>query len=289
MTIQAGLNSPVVTSAMHTTATVTGMEVVFIGGLTELDFTFQRVIGKLPGLSEGLTLERADSFCARLLAGGPTTTADAPSEPAYASASAVTKLGVRSYVGVPIRDDSGRLLGTLCGIDSHSVPISEEAVAVLVDLAALIAVHLATVPPPGVLVRRTAAGWQVEGDTDAAGTSPEPEAELITALTLADLLADGGTPASRPRRADAELDAVEQLRLSVAQLEHALAARVAVEQAIGVLAERQHLAPRAAFERLRRAARSRGRRVHLLAREVVASAHSADVPLPPELAPRRLG
>jgi hypothetical protein len=46
--------------------------------------------------------------------------------------------------------------------------------------------------------------------------------------------------------------------MSVKQLEHALAARVVVEQAIGVLTERQHSSPRQAFERLRKVARSRG-------------------------------
>ena len=60
-----------------------------------------------------------------------------------------------------------------------------------------------------------------------------------------------------------------------------------VEQAIGVLAERQHLAPRAAFERLRKAARSRGKKVHDVAGMVVASVNDPTVPLPPELAPRR--
>ena len=70
------------------------------------------------------------------------------------------------------------------------------------------------------------------------------------------------------------------------QLEHALAARVLVEQAIGVLAERQHTTPRAAFDRLRKASRSRGRKVHDLAREVVASVTDHGVPLPPELAGR---
>jgi AmiR/NasT family two-component response regulator len=73
----------------------------------------------------------------------------------------------------------------------------------------------------------------------------------------------------------------------VTQLEHALTARVLVEQAIGVLAERQRLTPRAAFERLRKAARSRGKKVHDLARMVVASANDPAVPLPPELAGRR--
>jgi len=54
-----------------------------------------------------------------------------------------------------------------------------------------------------------------------------------------------------------------------------------------VLAERQRLSPRAAFERLRKAARSRGKKVHDLARMVIASASDPAVPLPPELAGRR--
>ncbi len=60
--------------------------------------------------------------------------------------------------------------------------------------------------------------------------------------------------------------------MSVKQLEHALAARVVVEQAIGVLTERQRSSPRQAFERLRKVARSRGRKVHDLSREIVMSA-----------------
>jgi AmiR/NasT family two-component response regulator len=75
--------------------------------------------------------------------------------------------------------------------------------------------------------------------------------------------------------------------VAVSQLEHALAARVTVEQAIGVIAERQRLAPRAAFERLRKAARSRGKKVQDLARMVVVSVTDPSVPLPPELAGRR--
>ena len=74
--------------------------------------------------------------------------------------------------------------------------------------------------------------------------------------------------------------------MSVKQLEHALAARVVVEQAIGVLTERQHSSPRQAFERLRKVARSRGRKVHDLSREIVMSATDPAVPLPPELAGR---
>jgi hypothetical protein len=97
-------------------------------------------------------------------------------------------------------------------------------------------------------------------------------------MVLADLLAsdlgllEGRAP--RPPRSAVEVDVVDQLRVAVQQLEHALAARVAVEQAIGVLAERRHLSPRAAFEALRSVARGSGRRVHDLAREVVQSTTS---------------
>ncbi|MDX6218732.1 MAG: hypothetical protein QOJ48_413, partial [Frankiales bacterium] len=129
-----------------------------------------------------------------------------------------------------------------------------------------------------VISRSPEGGWEVGGDRTE---------DLTSAMVLADLLAEEITPAGRPARSDAPLDEVAQLRLSVKQLEHALAARVVVEQAIGVLTERQGSSPRDAFERLRKVARSRGRKVHELAREVVASASDHAVPLPPELAGRR--
>jgi hypothetical protein len=82
--------------------------------------------------------------------------------------------------------------------------------------------------------------------------------------------ARGGTEASR-------------LRATVAQLEHALATRVRIEQAIGILAERHRLTPRKAFDLLRKVARSSGSRVHDLAGEVVASTSNPLLLLPAEL------
>jgi len=75
----------------------------------------------------------------------------------------------------------------------------------------------------------------------------------------------------------------ERLAVTVAQLEHALASRVRVEQAIGVLAERHRLRPREAFDLLRGAARSRGSRVTEMAQDVVASAANPLTRLPDEL------
>ncbi|MCL9797475.1 ANTAR domain-containing protein, partial [Frankia sp. AgKG'84/4] len=128
-------------------------------------------------------------------------------------------------------------------------------------------------------LRRTSAGWVVEGP----GPELRPVGDLLSAMVLADLLAEDLAPPGRPRRAERDLGEIEQLRLSVVQLEHALASRVIVEQAIGVLAERNQIRPREAFERLRRTARGLGRRVHDLARQVVDSVGDPRVVLPGEL------
>jgi hypothetical protein len=82
--------------------------------------------------------------------------------------------------------------------------------------------------------------------------------------------------------------------VTVAQLEHALSARVRVEQAIGVLAERHRLRPRQAFDLLRNVARSGGQKVNEIAEAVVDSTSNPLLPLPEELArtqpaPRKRG
>src|SRR3712207_4015425 len=96
--------------------------------------------------------------------------------------------------------------------------------------------------------------------------------------------AGASDPDADPR--DTRLGALER---TVAQLEHALAARVSTERAIGVLAERQGTTPQAAFEQLRRNSRSQGRPVPELAREVlddlVARSAPAGVEVPAALAP----
>jgi hypothetical protein len=159
--------------------------------------------------------------------------------------------------------------------------------------------------PPGAepVARRTANGWKV-GDEEVS--------DLTSAMVLADLLvadlptqtmpivgspaaqnaaaqgqaqAQGGTQAqgARPGPGDEQHDP-KRLRETVAQLEHALTARVRVEQAIGVLAERHRLRPRQAFELLRSVARARGKRVLEIATEVVESATNPLLRIPEELA-----
>ncbi|MGY1887605.1 ANTAR domain-containing protein [Blastococcus sp. SYSU DS0753] len=146
-------------------------------------------------------------------------------------------------------------------------------------------------------------------DGDPVGGDPVDD--LVEGMTLADLVADemGGLPepdrsarrsARGPVTPPGDADPVDvriaALQRTVAQLEHALAARVSTERAIGVLAERQGASPRTVFEGLRREARTQGRPVVELAREVLASlapdavapaggpggtASSAPAPVPP--------
>jgi hypothetical protein len=153
---------------------------------------------------------------------------------------------------------------------------------------------LASAPPaPGeeAVVRRTADGWRV-GDDELP--------DLTCAMVLADLLAaelpteiqpavppaPAGPPAREPPTVAEE---AYRLRTTVGQLEHALTARIRIEQAIGVLAERHRIRPRQAFEQLRAAARNRGRKVIDIATDVVASATNPLLQLPEELSRQRSG
>ena len=158
------------------------------------------------------------------------------------------------------------------------------------------------ITPDETVVRRSGRGWIV-GDERAP--------DLTSAMVLADLLAadlapetggpafegPGGAgtaggpgaareqspPHTRPAGEAAEQDEAARLAVTVQQLEHALTARVRVEQAIGVLAERHRLRTRDAFDLLRTAARTRGRRVIDIAEEVVDSTSNSLLRLPEEL------
>jgi hypothetical protein len=170
-----------------------------------------------------------------------------------------------------------------------------------------------------VVVKKAESGWVVLGENVPDLTSAMVLADLFAADQAADddtrlleAVDENGAPRRAPERggrhrADRppaprrptggpsgaaqekapsvrENDEAARLAVTVAQLEHALASRVRVEQAIGVLAERHRLRPREAFDLLRGAARSRGRRVTEMAQDVVASAANPLLRLPEELA-----
>ncbi|MGY1821166.1 ANTAR domain-containing protein [Geodermatophilus sp. SYSU D00079] len=152
-----------------------------------------------------------------------------------------------------------------------------------VEHTATAAVRPDDAPPveePAVAVVRTRRGWSV-----LAPGRAEDVADLVEGMSLADLVAEElgafvepdrtARRAARGAPTDADADAdprdarLAALERTVSQLEHALAARVSTERAIGVLAERNGTTPRHAFELLRGEARAQGRPVAELARGVL--------------------
>ena len=151
----------------------------------------------------------------------------------YADSPVHISLGVQSYVGIPLQRSSPDGPSTLCGI--HAAPMRPSADSVQLTYALADALSGLLVPDisGGVVLRRRSDGWSVDAPMER-GIEPS----LLTAMTLADLLAEDLAPGARPRRSGDDGDELSKLRTVVSQLEHALAARVVVEQAIGVLAER---------------------------------------------------
>ena len=151
--------------------------------------------------------------------------------------------------------------------------------------AGLPAGHRATSRSPGA--PRPAGGWA----TRRSPTSPAPWSSPTCSRPTCPPSRCRRWPRRRTRqrpgtarRRPGEPVDPERLQVTVAQLEHALSARVRVEQAIGVLAERHRLRPRQAFELLRSVARASGRRVMEVATEVVDSATNPLLRIPEELA-----
>jgi len=163
------------------------------------------------------------------------------------------------------------------------VPVADEAPDTDLDVFPADQITAFAVPDEAV-VRRTKDGWRV-------GSEEVPD--LTCAMILADLLAaETGMPLARPAKPTqdpSQISETGRLRATVGQLEHALLTRIRVEQAIGVLAERHRIKPRQAFEQLRAAARSRGRKVIDIAGDVVASATNPLLQLPDELSRPRTG
>ena len=155
---------------------------------------------------------------------------------------------------------------------------------------------------PAAVAVRTTTGWAVLA-AGPGGAAPIADGlTLVEAMSLADLVASesgtGPEPDRASRRAargtttgpaadgtaDPRDTEIATLRRTVSQLEHALAARVSIERAIGVLAERHGTSTHEAFQELRSRARSQGRPATALAGEVLDGLPSAATPGGPRAA-----
>ncbi|WP_461475227.1 GAF domain-containing protein [Pararhodobacter aggregans] len=97
------------------------------------------------GLEEGLTgTPLSHSFCQYVVSqGAPLAVSDARAHPLLAGNGAVPDLRVVAYLGVPVRDGEGRVLGSLCAIDHQPRDWSEGDLADLTDLATIVETEIA--------------------------------------------------------------------------------------------------------------------------------------------------
>jgi hypothetical protein len=281
-------SSQLIETTLRAAAGVTGMQLVYVAdieyGAEAPTCIWRQLHGKLDGISVGLNVPLADTFDVRLLRGAASSTSDSGADADYADVPMREEFGITSYVGVPLRSGS-TVTGFLAGMDAATATISSAELRVLSALARMISAEASR--DPDVRLRRTPTGWEVEQDDPEVVSGPTDTVESLTvAMSLADLIAgDAGSlsPGVRPQRAGDELSEADRLRIQITQLEHALSARVVIEQSIGVLAERFSVTPREAFDRIRKSARSRGQRVHDLAVSIVRSTRDGTGELPADL------
>jgi GAF domain-containing protein len=209
---------------------------------------------------------------------------------------AATRLFLVAGVALVLVDETGELRGTVTAGDlaqalEDAAPQlwSGPSLEVLAGGAAVRTTDLpgdgrwpALARLPGLAGVNSLLCIPVEGTAGPAGT--------LTAVRRPDrpwqaqeveaLITYGGVVAGLVRVA-AEAERNAQI---IAQLEHALHHRVVIEQAKGILMEREQLDPAGAFDRLRKAARAGRRRVSEVAAEV-----AAGKPLPPPTTPNGNG
>ncbi|MEZ0493841.1 EAL domain-containing protein [Kineococcus sp. TBRC 1896] len=108
------------------------------------------------GVHPGARLERSGSFCVRVLAGGlPATVTDARRHPVTRDLPVTADLGIGSYVGAPVRDRDGRVVGMVCCLSRSANPALDDTagtfLAFVADLVSDVHADADTDSAPGEL------------------------------------------------------------------------------------------------------------------------------------------
>lgn len=116
-------------------ARLTGAPVTFIS-LVDADRDFYK---SYCGFGEPLATDRelqGRTFCHYALSSdGPLVIEDTTLDPVHAAVPTVQSLGVRAYVGIPLKVDSGQVIGSFCAIDFVPRTWSASDLDVLIELA----------------------------------------------------------------------------------------------------------------------------------------------------------
>ncbi|GAC1327111.1 MAG: hypothetical protein NVSMB17_00730 [Candidatus Dormibacteria bacterium] len=122
----------------------TGLESFFVtrigweAGEQEVMYSLNQGALDIP---EGLRVGWSDTLCRRALLGGPHRTSDVPGE--YADSDAAKTLKLQTYVTCPVVEPDDTIWGTVCGASSTAVEVDEKSMALIKQVAGMIAERVA--------------------------------------------------------------------------------------------------------------------------------------------------
>ncbi len=142
---------------------------------------FKSAIGLEGPAAEARETPLSHSFCQHVVtSGAPLIVEDARSHPTVCDNLAIPDLGVAAYLGIPVCDPDGYVLGSFCVIDGHSRPWSEADINLLQDLAALIMTEIALRQKNLILTESTAEAHRL---TEEANVATHAKAEFLANMS----------------------------------------------------------------------------------------------------------
>lgn len=110
---------------------------VSLVALVDADRSYFKSARGLPATPPGRTVPLSHSLCQHVVGSGePLVVDDARSHPLVRENGGVTDMGVGAYLGVPVRDPDGQVLGSLCAIDTEARSWTEDERTSIESLAA---------------------------------------------------------------------------------------------------------------------------------------------------------
>lgn len=127
-----------------------GLEVAWLSSFGGGDQVFELLDGDAQaiGLSPGDRLGLSASYCMRVIDGRlPSVIADTAANQTTAELPVTHDLGLGAYVGVPVRDEDGAVIGMLCAVSKHAKPeLHDDDMRVVTSTADLIGALVAQTP-----------------------------------------------------------------------------------------------------------------------------------------------
>ena len=143
----AEARTDLVRAALSELVAATGLETAYVTridlerGMQEVLLSHSLDVDLVP---EGLVVDWADTICKRATEVGPSYTTDVMS--CFPDSRGARELGLKTYVGVPIRTADGTLVGTLCGASVTEHRLTPDMRTLIEILAHVIGPTLASTP-----------------------------------------------------------------------------------------------------------------------------------------------